>query len=86
MEESGLAGFENSIWFGLWAPAHTPTGIVDKIAADTARSLTTADLRERLRTLVAEPIPMKRAEFASFVRSEIETAIRIARAAGIKPQ
>ena len=84
--EAGVTGFENSLWFGMWAPARTPAGIVDKLAKDASRALAAPDLREQFRTLVAEPMSMTRAEFASFVRRETETATRLAKVAGIKPQ
>jgi tripartite-type tricarboxylate transporter receptor subunit TctC len=29
--ESGLPGFDNPVWFGLFAPAGTPPAIVDKL-------------------------------------------------------
>ena len=83
--EGGIP-FDESLWFGLWAPARTPGGVVDKLAKDAARALAAPDLRERFRTLVAEPINMTPAEFSRFVSSETESAIRIARTAGIKAQ
>lgn len=86
LAEAGVAGFESSLWFGLWAPARTPDGIVSKLAADTARALAAADLREQFKTLVAEPMAMKPEEFTRFVRSETEIAARLAKLAGIKPQ
>ena len=86
LAEAGVVGFENSLWFGLWAPSRTPGDIVDKLATDVARAVAAPDLREQFRTLVAEPLSMKPEEFARFVRSEIETAARLAKMAGIKPQ
>ena len=84
--EAGVPGFEFSFWNGLWAPAGTPAGIVDKIAQDVARVLATPELRERLAKLGAEPMSMTPAEFARFVRSEIDDSARIGRAAGITLQ
>lgn len=86
LAEMGVAGFEDSIWFGMWAPAGTPTGIVDALAKDISRALAAPDLRQQLAKLSAEPMSMTSAEFARFVRSEAESAARVARAAGIKPQ
>ena len=80
--ETGLAGFEDTIWYGMWAPA----AVVEKLSKDVARALATPDLRERLAKLGAEPMNMTPAEFARFVRSEIEESTRIIKAAGIKPQ
>jgi tripartite-type tricarboxylate transporter receptor subunit TctC len=84
--EAGVPGFEFSFWNGLWGPAALPAEVVQKISSDVARVLATHDLRERLARLGAEPMSMPPAEFARFVRSEIEDAARIARAAGITLQ
>jgi len=43
-------------------------------------------VRDRLTKLGAEPMNMTPAEFARFVRSEIDSAARVVKAAGIKPQ
>jgi tripartite-type tricarboxylate transporter receptor subunit TctC len=86
MAESGVTGYDDTIWVGLWAPAGTPASIVDKLTQDVARVLAAPDVRERLATLGAEPMRLTAAEFARFVRSETEAAARIMQAAGIKPQ
>jgi len=44
------------------------------------------NVREQFLKLAAEPLSMTRAEFARFVRSEAQAGMRVARAAGIKPQ
>jgi tripartite-type tricarboxylate transporter receptor subunit TctC len=66
--------------------AGTPAVVVEKLSNDVTRALATPDLRERLAKLGAEPMSMTPAEFARFVRSEIESAARIIKAADIKPQ
>ncbi|HEY3077797.1 MAG TPA: tripartite tricarboxylate transporter substrate binding protein [Burkholderiales bacterium] len=84
--ESGVPGFEFTFWNGLWAPAGTPPTIVEKIARDLAQIVATAEMRERLARLGAEPMAMTPAEFARFVRAETEAAERIVRISGIKAQ
>jgi len=84
--ESGLPGFEFTFWNGLWAPATTPPAITEQIARDLAQVVATADVRERLTRLGAEPMAMTPREFSRFVESEIEAAQRIVRVSGIKPQ
>jgi tripartite-type tricarboxylate transporter receptor subunit TctC len=37
--ESGVAGYESTLWYGVWAPAATPARVVEKISADIARVL-----------------------------------------------
>jgi tripartite-type tricarboxylate transporter receptor subunit TctC len=84
--EAGIPGFEFTFWNGLWAPAGTPAPIVERINRDVMRAMELPDVLERLTRLGAEPMRMTPAEFASFVKSEIEDSARIAQAAGIKAQ
>ena len=84
--EAGMPGFEYTFWNGLWAPAATPASVVEKIGRDVARVVAAPDVRERFAGLGAEPMAMTPTQFARFVRSEIEDAARVARAAGIRLQ
>ena len=84
--EAGVGGFEDTIWYGVWVPAGTPQEVVDKLSKDIARALAAPDVRERLTQTGAEVMSMAPAEFSRFVRSEIEVAARLVKAAGIKPQ
>jgi tripartite-type tricarboxylate transporter receptor subunit TctC len=84
--EAGVGGFSELFWTGIWAPAGTPAAVVDKLALDVARALAMPDLRERLTQLGSDPMSMTQAEFARFVRNEVEGTARIAKAAGIKPE
>ena len=86
LAESGLAGFDDAIWIGMWAPAGTPAPVVDKLAHDVALALATPGMRELLASNVAEPMNMTPAEFALFIRNETDAAARVIKAAGIKPQ
>jgi tripartite-type tricarboxylate transporter receptor subunit TctC len=84
--EGGLPGFDYNLWIGMFAPAGTPTEIVDKINTDVARVLQMPDVRERLATLGAEPMVMTPAEFRKFMREEIDASAKVVKAAGIKAQ
>ena len=84
--EAGVKGADFGLWFGLWGPAGIPADIVNKISADTRRALADPVVLERLRNTGNSALDMSPADFARFVRSEIEAYGRIARAAGIKPQ
>jgi tripartite-type tricarboxylate transporter receptor subunit TctC len=83
--EAGVPGFDYPIWYGVWVPAGTPAGVVDKLAKDIARVLAAPDLRDQLAKHGADPMSMTQPEFARFVVSESESAARIVEAAGIKP-
>ena len=84
--EAGVPGFDYPIWYGVWVPAGTQTGVVDKLAQYIARALASPDVRDRLAKDGADPMSMTHQEFARFVMSESESAARIAKAAGIKSQ
>lgn len=84
--EDGLAGFEYNHWYGLWAPAAIPAKVVDKIEKDIALSLATPELRKLFLKIGAETMSMTSAEFAKFVRNEMESVARITQEAGIKPE
>ena len=84
--EAGVSGFDWPIWYGVWVPAGTPAGVVDKLAKDIARTLATPDMRDWIANHGADPMSMTQPEFARFVLSESERATRIMTAAGIKPQ
>jgi tripartite-type tricarboxylate transporter receptor subunit TctC len=83
--EAGVAGFDFPIWYGIWAPAGTPTGVVNKLSKDIARVLAGPDLRDWIAKHGGEPMSMTQPEFARFVQSESEGAARLITAAGIKP-
>ena len=66
-----LAGFDISTWFGVLAPAGTPAPIVDRLNAAFRNALASAEMRERLARMGAEPAPGTPAAFAAFIQSEL---------------
>ena len=84
--ESGVPGFEFSLWFGIWAPTGVPQPIITKIANSIRDAGNDPSLKGKLAALGNEPMEMTPAQFAKFVRSEIETGSTVLKAAGIKPQ
>lgn len=46
--ESGIPGYEVTIWYGLYVPAATPKAVIARLNAETVKALASADLRERL--------------------------------------
>ena len=84
--ESGVPGFDYSLWVGLFAPAGTPPAVVEKIAKDVRTAEQSADVKERFATLGAEPMPMTPQEFTKFVQTEIDESAKVIKAAGIKAQ
>jgi tripartite-type tricarboxylate transporter receptor subunit TctC len=84
--EAGVARFDFPIWYGIWVPAGTPTGVAGKLAKDIARVLAGADLRDWIVKHGGEPMSMTQPGFARFVQSESESAARLIKAAGVETQ
>jgi tripartite-type tricarboxylate transporter receptor subunit TctC len=78
--EEGVAGFDFPIWYGIWVPAGTPTGVVDKLSKDIARALATRDLRNWIAAHGGEPMIMTQPAFARFVQTESEGAAQFSKA------
>jgi len=75
--EAGVAGFDFPIWYGIWAPAGTPAGVIDRLSKDIARAVAGPDLRDWIAKHGAEPMSMTQPEFARFVQSESDSAARL---------
>src|SRR5689334_3144451 len=85
LAESGIAGFEAVGWFGLVAPAGTPSEIVTRLNAAFVKALGDPSVVEKIRTLGAEPSPTSAEQFARFIQSESAKWGKLISEAGIKP-
>ena len=86
IDEAGVAGYEQELWFGLLAPSGVPRGIVARLNGEIARVLSDPDTRARWAAIGIEPRPTSPQEFDRLVASEIALYTRIARAANITSQ
>ena len=48
MAESGLTGYDVSLWYSILAPAGTPAPIVARLSVEVAKALAAPDVRDRL--------------------------------------
>ena len=85
LEESGLKGFNVSIWHGMYAPKGTPKAVTDKINAALRVALKDAEFVKREEALGAVIISDARlggAEHKKFVEAEINKWGPVIKAAG----
>lgn len=85
LDESGLKGFNVSIWHGLYAPKGTPKAVTDKINAALRVALKDADFvkrEEALGAVVVTDARLSGAEHKKFVESEINKWGPVIKAAG----
>jgi tripartite-type tricarboxylate transporter receptor subunit TctC len=83
--EAGLKGADSAIWFGVLMPAKTPRDIVEKFHAAGQKVLADPAMRDSLKKLGVETVPMTPAEMDDLVKREIPANIELIKAAGIKP-
>lgn len=81
--EQGVNAEANG-WYGVLAPAGTPPEITAKLNAALVAALGTTEFRDRLLALAGEPQGMSEAEFAAFIRAEIQKFSTLMRAHDIQ--
>ena len=69
-EESGIANFDVSSWFGVSLPLKTPPEIIAKLNADTAKVLALPSVRERFEKLGARIAATTPEGFGAYLRDE----------------
>jgi len=84
LDEQGLKGYETGSWFGMAVPTGTPQAIISKLHAESTRALQAPDLRDRMIAEGAEFVGDTPAQFAAYIRSEIEKWGRAVKASGAK--
>ncbi len=80
----GLKDFEVVDWNGLLVPAGTPKNIVDRLNAELVKFLNLPETKVRFAQLGFEGRPGTPAQFATFIKSEMDKWGRSAKAAKIK--
>ena len=82
--ESGLPGFEGSLWMGVLAPAGTPPMIVDRLAKALAKALAAPDVKANLAGQGIDEAGLGPAEFAAYVRQDTDKWAKVVKAIGLK--
>ncbi|MET0277434.1 MAG: tripartite tricarboxylate transporter substrate binding protein [Pseudorhodoplanes sp.] len=82
--EVGLPQIEAENWYGMVAPAATPTAIIAKLHKATVDALRSADVKDKLASQGAILVGNTPEEFAAYIQSEIDKWGKVAKAANIK--
>ena len=89
LAESGLPGFDFSVWHGLYAPRGTPPEVLEKINAALRSALKDPELVKRQEALgitVVSDGRLAPAEHRKFFESEVARWTKAIREAGIQPE
>jgi tripartite-type tricarboxylate transporter receptor subunit TctC len=79
--EAGLPGFVFDFWIGLLAPSKTPKPVLAKLNAEVLRIVNLPEVKERMTTLGAEPMPMSPDQFDAYIKDEYTTLGAVMRSA-----
>ena len=82
--EAGYPDSDTTVWYGVFMPAKTPRAIVEKFHAAGMKLLATPQMREKLKQLAVDPMPLTPAEIDKRVAGEIVANGKLIKAAGIQ--
>jgi tripartite-type tricarboxylate transporter receptor subunit TctC len=82
--ESGYPEIEVAVWWGVTGPAAMPKEIVAQVNREIVAALSSADMKERLKTLSAKPLGGTPEEFARFLAEETKRWAQVVKASGAR--
>jgi len=83
--ESGVPGYEATIWLGVMAPAGTPKPVVDRLNAEIVKVLKRPDVKKAWNEQGAEPLIMSPAEFEKYLNRDIAKWAKVVKISGASP-
>ena len=82
--EAGYPGFEERSWVGFFVPRGTPAAIVNRLNEEINRALASPDIVKNVNTRGMQMHPGSPADFARFVRAEVEKWAKMVKLTGVK--
>jgi tripartite-type tricarboxylate transporter receptor subunit TctC len=79
-----LPGFAIDTWWGIIAPAGTPSDTVNRLNQIFTSALNTPELRQRFAALLAEPTPSSAESFGRFMAQERQRYEPVVKASGAR--
>ena len=67
-----VPGFSYTLWYGLFAPAKTPTAVVDKVAVDLRKALSDPEVQKLLLAQGSDPAPSTAQELSQQMARETQ--------------
>ncbi|CAN0014315.1 unnamed protein product, partial [Phaeothamnion confervicola] len=83
VSESGVPGFEVTVWYGMCVPAGVPKRVVAKLNAEVVKTLNLPDVKERLAQASIQAAPSSPEQFAAYIRSESIKWAKVIKDAGL---
>ena len=86
LSESGLPGYECTVWWGVLGPAGIPGPIVTRLNSEINAILGEPEMAKRLQTEAADPVIGPPEAFGKLIASEMVKWARIAKQAAIRAE
>jgi tripartite-type tricarboxylate transporter receptor subunit TctC len=84
--EAGIAQYVSLQWYGLLAPAGTPSAVIQTINREMVKALQSKDIKDKLASEGAEPAGSTPTEFANLIKNDFDKWSKVAKSSGIEPQ
>ena len=82
--ESGVPAYKSFGWFGLLAPAGTPAPVIARLQQAIAQATTSPEVKQQLAQIGVDPAHDTPAEFAGFIRDQLEIHRKLVTELGIR--
>lgn len=86
LHESGVPGYDRTGWYGVMAPANLPRDVLMKLNTAIRSAVETPEMKAAFFKQGLEAETNTPEQFTEMIRREVESNIKLARAAGIKPE
>ena len=84
--ESGVPGFDVSVWFGVVAPAGTPESVIAKLNAQINAILNFAEVKLAFNSQGVEPLGGMPRAFSSFLAAQTTKWAKVVKASGARAE
>jgi tripartite-type tricarboxylate transporter receptor subunit TctC len=86
ISESGLPGFDISLYYGLVAPAGTPRAVIDKLNKELKAALASEEVKKQLSQDGTEITPGTPEDYAAFIDKDEKKWSQLLKASGLEQE
>ena len=86
LQEAGIAGYDVPQWHGFFAPANTPSAVIERVYSEIAKSLAAPDVKQRLAAEGADLVGGTPAELGAQLATDVDTYTHVVQRLRLKPE
>ncbi len=84
VSESGVPGYEVTLWYGVWGPKGLPKGVTNRWHAELVKVLRSPDMRVRLSSEGLEAVGSTPEEFRAHLKREVDKWAKVIKDANVR--